>query len=239
MLLRQRFLTANECYKVGRSIVPKGIIVHSTGALNPDLKRYVGPDDGFLGFNKYNNHWNQLRPEGGRQICCHAFIGKLADGRVAAYQTLPWTMEGWHCGGQANKTHIGFEICEDNNAVYFRGAFREAAELCNYLCKMYGLGAKDILDHAEAHRKGLASNHGDVAHWFPKYGSSMDHLRAEVQGLLEAGEMYRVRKTWADAAGQAGAFRVYANAVVCANQNPGYSVFNQAGAAVYPGKAAA
>lgn len=43
-------------------------MVHSTGANNPNLKRYAGSDDGLLGKNQYNNHWNQPRPDG-RQVC--------------------------------------------------------------------------------------------------------------------------------------------------------------------------
>ena len=75
MNLHKLFLTNNECYKVGRTITPKGIMVHSTGANNPNLKRYVGPDDGLLCVNQYGNHWNVERP-GGRQVCVHAFIGE-------------------------------------------------------------------------------------------------------------------------------------------------------------------
>ena len=86
MNLHKLIFTNNACYKAGRTIVPKGIMVHSTGANNLWLKRYVGPDDGLLGKNQYNNHWNQDKPDG-RQVCVHAFIGKLADGSIAAYQT--------------------------------------------------------------------------------------------------------------------------------------------------------
>jgi len=120
MNVKKLYLTKNECYKTGRKITPKGIMVHSTGANNPNLKRYVGPDDGLLGKNQYNNHWNQPRPDG-RQVCVHAFIGKLKDGSIATYQTLPWNHRGWHAGGDANNTHIGFEICEDNltDKTYF------------------------------------------------------------------------------------------------------------------------
>src|SRR5699024_12067475 len=96
----------NECYKTGRKINPKGIMVHSTGADNPNLKRYVGPDDGLLGKNQYNNHWNQLRPDG-RQVCVHAFIGKLYDGSIATYQTLPCNHRGWHLGGDPDITLLG------------------------------------------------------------------------------------------------------------------------------------
>jgi N-acetylmuramoyl-L-alanine amidase len=182
---RVRFLTANECYKAGKAMTPKGIMVHSTGANNPRLSRYVGPDDGYLGANLYNNHWNQPRPDG-KQICCHAFIGKLENGLVATYQTLPWDMRGWHCGGAGNDTLIGFEICEDGLAdrAYFDAVYQEAVQLCVYLCKLYKLGAADILDHAEGHKLGIASNHADVAHWFTKHGKSMDKLRAEVKARL-------------------------------------------------------
>jgi len=98
----------------------KQTMVHSTGVNNFNLKRYVGPDDGLLGKNQYNNHWNQPGPDG-RQVCVHAFIGKLKDRSIATYQTLPWNHRGWHAGGDANNTHIGFEICEDNltDKTYF------------------------------------------------------------------------------------------------------------------------
>lgn len=46
--LHKCLLTENDCYKAGRKIVPKGVMVHSTGANNPNLRRYVGPDDGLL-----------------------------------------------------------------------------------------------------------------------------------------------------------------------------------------------
>ena len=97
MNLHKLFLTENACYKAGRTITVKGIMVHSTGANNPNLRRYVGPNDGLLGENQYGNHWNTNHP-GGRQVCVHAFIGKLADGTIATYQTLPWNHRGWHAG---------------------------------------------------------------------------------------------------------------------------------------------
>ena len=140
MNLRKLIFTENACYKAGRKITPKGIMVHSTGANNPNLRRYVGPDDGLLGVNQYNNHWNQDRPDG-RQVCVHAFIGKLKDGSIATYQTLPWNHRGWHAGGDANNTHIGFEICEDGltDASYFNAIYKEAVELCAWSATMKGI----------------------------------------------------------------------------------------------------
>jgi hypothetical protein len=186
MNLHKLILTENACYKAGRKITVKGIMVHSTGANNPNLKRYVGPDDGLLGQNQYNNHWNTYHP-GGREVCVHAFIGKLADGTIATYQTLPWDHRGWHAGGSANNTHIGFEICEDGllDYAYFKKVYREAVELCVYLCKNYGLTEDNIICHSEGYRKGIASNHGDVRHWFSKHGKSMDTFRADIKALLD------------------------------------------------------
>jgi len=219
MNLRKLILTENACYKAGKTIVSKGIMVHSSGANNPYLKRYVRPDDGLLGKNPYNNHWNQDKPDG-RQVCVHGFIGKLADGSIATYQTLPWNHRGWHAGGSANDTHIGFEICEDDltDASYFSAVYKEAVELCVYLCKQYNLTEKDIICHSEGYKRGIASNHGDVMHWFPRHGKSMDTFRADVKKALiistspplpspplstEPKNLYRV---------QVGAYSVKANA---------------------------
>ena len=183
MKLRKLIFTNNDCYKAGKKIKPKGIMVHSTGANNPNLKRYVGPDDGLLGKNLMRNHWNQKMS---RNVCVHAFIGKLKDGTIATYQTLPWDHRGWHGGGVSNDTHIGFEICEDNlkDANYFTKAYKEAVELCAYLCKMFDLTENNIICHSEGHAKGIASNHGDVMHWFPIHGKSMDTFRADVKALI-------------------------------------------------------
>lgn len=189
MNLQKLILTKNACYIAGEKITVKGIMVHSTGANNPNLSRYVGPDDGKLGVNKYNNHWNTYNPDG-REVCVHAFIGKLKDGSIATYQTLPWNHRGWHAGGSANNTHIGFEICEDglSDGNYFKKVYQEAVELCAYLCKQYGLTEKNILCHSEGGKKGIASSSSDVMHWFPKHGKSMDTFRADVKALLNKKE---------------------------------------------------
>ncbi|MDR1158375.1 MAG: peptidoglycan recognition protein family protein [Oscillospiraceae bacterium] len=192
MNIQTLILTKNDCYKAGKKIAIKGLVVHSTGANNPNLKRYVGPDDGRLGVNTNGNHWNQPTPDG-RQVCVHAFIGKLANGTVATYQTLPWDMRGWHGGkgakGSVNDTHIGFEICEDGltDAAYFAAVYKEAIELCAYLCKTYSLNPTAdgvIIGHYEGYACGVASNHGDPKIWFVKHGKSMDTFRADVKAAM-------------------------------------------------------
>jgi len=190
MNLRKLIFIGNDCYKAGKTITVKGVMVHSTGANNPWLKRYVGPDDGLLGKNEYKTYWNVPRPDG-KKMCVHGFIGKLADGSIATYQTLPWNHRGWHAGGSANDTHIGFEICEDGLAdkAYFDKVYKEAVELTAMLCNEYNLDPMAdgvVICHSEGHKRGIASNHADVMHWFPKHGKSMDTFRADVKELLSS-----------------------------------------------------
>ncbi|MDR2956725.1 MAG: RICIN domain-containing protein [Coriobacteriales bacterium] len=193
MDLNKLILTNNRCYKAGKKITPKGIMVHSTGANNPELRRYVNPDDGRLGKNLYNNHWNIDSPN--LSVCVHAFIGRLANGNVATYQTLPWDHRGWHCAsgplGSGNDTHISFEICEDGltNHTYFESVWREAVELCAYLCKMYDfnpLALGVLIDHSEGHIAGISSNHADIRHWFIRHVLSMDNFRHEVAKMIDS-----------------------------------------------------
>lgn len=221
MNLRQQFLTKNDCYKAGKKITPKGVMVHSTGANNPNVKRYV-QGDSIIGANTSGNHWNQSNYEWKQKYgvplnkCVHAFIGKFANGSVGTVQTLPWDCRGWHGGHQvANDNYIGFEICEDGltNPTYFKAVYQEAVELTAMLCKEYKLDPlKDgvVICHSEGHNRGIASNHADVMHWFPKHGKTMDDFRKDVYTAMNnnatsnvSGKIYRV---------QVGAFSNKANA---------------------------
>ena len=199
MDLIQCYLIANDCYKTSRTITPKGVMVHSTGANNPAVARYVQPVDTqadaaglytVLGTNRNKNDWNNP----GLDVCVHAFVGKLADGGVGSVQTLPWNHRGWHAGtgtsgGSANNTHIAFEICEDGlaDAAYFGKVYQEAVELTAMLCKQYNLNPLAdgvVICHSEGYQRGVASNHADVMHWFPKHGKNMDTFRQDVSKTM-------------------------------------------------------
>ncbi len=185
--LKKKYMTKNDCYKAGRKITPKGIMVHSTATPG------VMAADWF-------SRWNKSYKAGeiNRQVYGHAF---LDDKEI--WQYLPWNHRGWHAGGKANDTHIGFEICEPGgfsysggskmvgydvkkNEAYFRAAWKNAVDLCVYLCREYGLTEKDIICHSEGNKKGVASNHADVMHWFPRHGENMDTFRAAVKAELNS-----------------------------------------------------
>lgn len=194
----QVFFTENDCYKRNREQAdsryttfqtrgPLGIMLHSTGVNNPLLSRYVGPDEGTLGENPYGNHWN--RP--GLEVCVHAFVGRDKAGTVRACQTLPWNFRGWHCGGTGNDTHVGIELCEDNleDKAYFSACYDAAVELSAHICRENGLNPLEdgvILDHREGYLRGMASGHGDVGHWFSRFGKTMDGFRRDVSARLTA-----------------------------------------------------
>lgn len=181
MEIIEAFAAKNKCYQAGAALVPRGIMLHSIGCPQPNaavLARY----------------YNQYQP-GEQSVCVHAFA--QADGTV--YQTLPWEMRGWHCGGAANNTHIGIEMTEPGAgtayaeaAAQITGTYRTAVALFARLCRQYGLDpAQDgvIIGHAEGHRRGVASNHADPEYLWQQYGMgyTMDGFRRDVAAALAAG----------------------------------------------------
>ena len=211
MELLQCLFVKNRWYRSGKTIPIEGIVVHSTGANNPRLRRYVQPAKGQtvglamlepryeelsyfsmlmkLGTNDNGNDWNRATQELG----VHAWVGKLANGEVAAVQSLPWDSFLYGVGagrnGSYNSSHIQFEICEDTtDGAYTKAAYRQAAELCAYLCKVFEIPVSEIVSHNEAAHRGYGSNHADPEHWWSLYGYSMDGFRQDVQSLLDGYE---------------------------------------------------
>lgn len=262
-------MTNSTCYKGTRTMNVLGVLWHSTGANNPNLKRYVQPSSNDanytalmnkLGKNTNGNDWNHISQQAG----LNCWIGKFADGSVGTVQTMPWNYRPWGCGsgskGSLNDGWIQFEICEDalTDKNYFNTVYKEAVEITAYLCKMYNLNPKGkvskngvqvpvITCHSESHSLGFGSNHGDVMHWFKKYGKTMDNVRDDVAKLLGTNAstpttpstptktLYRVRKAWTDAASQKGAYSVLENAKKCCDEaGAGYYVFDADGKVAYP-----
>lgn len=170
----EAFATKNKCYQAAIPLYPQGLMLHSIGTPQPSaavLARY----------------FDQYQP-GGQSVCVHAFV--QADGTV--YQTLPWEMRGWHCGGAANGTHIGVEMTEPGAGMTYAeaaeqiaGTYHAAVELFAQLCEMYSLDPLAdgvIIGHAEGHRRGVASNHADPEYLWNAYGMgfTMDGFRQDV-----------------------------------------------------------
>lgn len=253
----QSILTRNPCYTGGRILDNgvKGLMLHSVGCSQPRASVFI-------------NSWNSPSY---RNACVHAFIDALTG---TVYQTLPWNWRGWHCAsgpkGSGNNTHVGVEMCEPDCIKYTSGSgftcsdtararamvkrtYESAVQLFAMLCKQYGLDPLAdgvVISHAEGHRRGIASNHGDPEHLWRGLGMgyTMDGFRRDVKAAMngavssggttpapaEEKKYYRVRKSWADAASQKGAYTVLENAKKEAGKNPGYKVYDWNGKQVYP-----
>ena len=177
----------NGAFKAARPMPtgsPAGIIIHSTGANNPNLKRYVNAPE-ICGENPYKNYFDRADSD----VCPHAVIGKDKNGEVKAAKLLPWNVCCWGCGSGSKGSYnyapayIQIEIAEDalNDRAYFEEAFGLASDLCQRLMKNYPtIKSGNIISHKEACARGYASNHGDPEHWLAKFGKNMDWFRSQV-----------------------------------------------------------
>jgi len=166
-------------------------VVHSTGANNPNLKRYVdAPSE--VGVNQYGNHWNTAKPSG-RSVCVHAFIGYDKNKEIRVAEILPLNFCCWGVGQgkkgsyNYNPAYIQFEICEDSLAdkVYYQKVFSTAAQYCAELCRTYNIDVDKIVGHCEAYKLGYGSNHGDPEHWMKNFGETMEDFRKRVSEILK------------------------------------------------------
>lgn len=209
--------TFSDCYKQNRKMpngFPEGIIVHSTGANNPTLKRYVNAPE-ICGENPNKNYFGG---ENSDDVTPHGVIGKDKNGAVKAAQILPYDLCCWGCGTGKNGSYnykpayIQFEIAEDGltDKTYFEQAFDLMAEVCAELIGQFPtIKLENIISHKEAAARGYASNHGDPENWLSKFGKDMNWFRDKVKGYITASAapekdtLYRV---------QIGAFRSRQNA---------------------------
>lgn len=191
MKLIRHILTENPCYTAGRKIKVKGLMLHSVGCPQPDAAVFL-------------EDWNR---KDYRNACVHGFIDGN-DGII--YQTMPWDHRGWHCGGSANGTHIGIEMCEPDCIRYTHGSkficmdetaaretvgrtYKSAVALFTYLCGLYDLDPMKegvIISHREGHERGIASNHGDPEHlWSGLHtGYTMDGFRKAVYEAMNGSD---------------------------------------------------
>lgn len=182
--ITKKLMTRNDCYNTEDDYNIQGIVVHSTAT------------PGMMASQWYNS-WNLSYEKGetDREVCVHAFLDD-----EGVYQYLPYEQVGWHVGGAANRTHIGFEICEpsgfyySNNVIYgynvsaqqeyFDKIWKNATVYCAYLSQQYNISVSDIISHKEANTLGVGTAHGDPDHWFILHGKTMDDFRADVSALL-------------------------------------------------------
>ena len=187
----EAFATKNKCYQIGAPLTPRGLMLHSIGCPQPNADVMA-------------RNYNQYRPNG-QSVCVHAFVQR--DGTV--YQTLPWTVQAWHCGGSANSTHIGIEMTEPASIVYtghgaewrdlnptatethIRGTYAAAVVLFAQLCVQFDLDPLAdgvIISHSEGRMRGVASAHADPEHLWKPFGLTMYEFRQDVYKAMHSTE---------------------------------------------------
>ena len=182
-----------------------------------------------------------------RQASCNYGIGP--DGRVGMY--VEEKNRSWCSSSAANDQRaITIECASDSTEPYaFKDiVYRTLIKLCVDICKRNGktkllwLGDKTkTLNYSPKSNEMVLTVH----RWFANKScpgnwmySRMGDLAEKVTAALgdtatTPKQLYRVRKTWSDSKSQKGAYKILANAKACADKNPGYSVFDTDGNAVY------
>ena len=255
MKLVERILTRNPCYTAGRKITVKGLMLHSVGCPQPKASAFINSWNspahdsscvhGFIDGNDGTvyqtlpwNHRGWHRGSGSKGSGNNTHIGvEMCEPACIRYTAG----SNFTCSDMATAKAVA------------KRTYEAAVELFAYLCKKYSLDPLAdgvVISHKEGHSRGIASNHGDPEHLWVQLGMgyTMDGFRKAVKAAMggkqettgnpeTARGWYRVRKAWADASSQKGAFKSLEKAKKCADENPGHSVFDESGKAVYTGAA--
>lgn len=191
-----------------------------------------------------------------RQASCNYGIG--TDGKIAL--CVEEKNRSWCSSSNANDQRaVTIECASDLKEPYTMNdkVYASLVNLCVDICKRNGkkkllwLGNKDkTLNYSPKSDEMVLTVH----RWFANKSCPGDWLYARLGNLATevtkklggtstttpstpAKEtLYRVRKTWADSKSQLGAYKVLDNAKKKADENPGYSVFDESGKVVYSGK---
>lgn len=189
-----------------------------------------------------------------RQASCQYGIG--SDGRIGMY--VEEKNRSWCSSSNANDQRaITIECASDTTEPYAMNSkvYDALIKLCVDICKRNGkkkliwLGDKDkTLNYNPKSDEMVITVHRWFANkscpgnWlYARLGDLATKVTAQLAGTTTTPEtptatLYRVRKTWSDSKTQKGAFKVLSNAKKCADDNAGYSVFDEKGNVVYTGK---
>lgn len=186
-----------------------------------------------------------------RQCSANYVVGK--DGSIGL--SVEEKDRSWCSSNAANDNRaITIEVASDTSHPYAvtDKAYEALIKLVADICKRNGI--KKLLWKADKSLVGQVDKQNMTVHrWFANKACPGDYLynrhgeiAEKVNAILggsSAGEdketsvttdtLYRVRKTWADAKSQKGAFKNLSLAKDCADKNPGYSVFDENGKVVY------
>lgn len=187
----------------------------------------------------------------GREASCNYGIG--TDGRVSL--CVEEKNRSWCSSSSANDQRaVTIECASDRTEPYALNGtvYDTLIKLCTDICRRNGkkkllwFGDKNkSLNYAPKSDEMVLTVHRWFANkscpgnWlYARLGDLAAKVTAALGGTAQTSTSnstwYRVRKTWADSKGQIGAFKDLSNAKTCADKNPGYFVFDDAGKQIYP-----
>lgn len=191
-----------------------------------------------------------------RQASCNYGIG--TDGKIAL--CVEEKNRSWCSSSNANDQRaVTIECASDLKEPYAMNSkvYASLVNLCVDICKrnskskLLWLGDKDkTLNYSPKSNEMVLTVHRWFANkscpgnWlYARLGDLATEVTKKLGGSSDSSStttttdtLYRVRKTWADSKSQLGAYKVLANAKKKADENPGYSVFDENGKVVYSGK---
>lgn len=170
-----------------------------------------------------------------RQASAHYGIG--VNGAIRAY--VDESNTAWHAGNwDANISSIGIEHINSGGAPSWpvaQATIDASAKLCADIAQRHGLGQlvpmKNLFPHSHFSATACPGVLKEKLQEIANKANAINNGTS--QPPTPSSGMYRVRKSWADAKSQIGAFRDLANAKKLADANQGYSVFDENGNRVH------
>ena len=247
--ITEKYCTGNRRYKSAEKFTPVGVVLHSIGTPQPSadvLWRYWQNDS-----SPYVVHYMV-----DDQKILHCMPDNYKCWHVGSPGNSKWL--GIEMGEPSQIKYTSgatFKVSDLKKAMAYADAtYKNAVWLIAQLCKKYGWNPNTaIYTHHEVTAKKLSNtDHVDPEHLWNGLGMgySLLTLRRDVAAAMgqasaapapeapapeastTSGQMYRIRKTWADAASQIGAYTNldYAKAAC----KDGYAVFDADGNKVWP-----
>lgn len=246
MNIVEKYCTGNNRYKAAQRYTPVGVVLHSIGTPQP----------------KASVLWNYWQNNGSQYVVhymvddtqiLHCMPDNYKCWHVCSPGNDKWIGIEMGEPSQIKYTSGATFTVSDLTAAraYAEAAYKNAVWLIAKLCKQHGWDPfTAVYTHHEVTRQRLSNtDHVDPQHLWDGLGmgysiltlrrdvvAAMGHASAspapEPEAPAASNQMYRVRKSWADAASQIGAYTNldYAKAAC----KDGYAVFDAAGTQVWP-----
>lgn len=192
MIESNHYLVYNNCYKSGKRLERvSGVLIHDTATPGATIDRFL-------------TSWNVPKPNR-QSVCVHAFCDD-----VRVVNTLPHNIQCWGCGsginGSGNRSYIQIEMCvpssiyidkgwhylfkperKDEALMYIKNLVEVVTDWAAQVLfnnNIHVVNNRTVTSHYEAHKMGLASNHGDPAGLLGLAGLSMDYVRERIRVKL-------------------------------------------------------